>query len=289
MCPRFDSGSRHHEIEGSKCGSSSGVEHNLAKVGVAGSNPVFRSIFYPQTIISLKVNKTLRLLLCVLTCITQSLCVCAFIWYSCKHLNYWKDGFIVHKISFLCIMLLLCLAVFTFSGCGGSKDSSDSETDTTELPNNVPDTYNTAAVLNGNWAVVDQEITVNAEYSGDVSLNMYLTNASIIFSNTDIVGSRGYSSASILETWQIYREGDTLDNMEIVSINLENQIVNMIKSGADNWRCDMYDIYKTVMNIEILAENLIKVTARRIAVIDSGALSGTMIQYNTALTFRKKE
>ena len=25
------------------CGSSSGVEHNLAKVGVAGSNPVFRS------------------------------------------------------------------------------------------------------------------------------------------------------------------------------------------------------------------------------------------------------
>ena len=26
-----------------KGGSSSGVEHNLAKVGVAGSNPVFRS------------------------------------------------------------------------------------------------------------------------------------------------------------------------------------------------------------------------------------------------------
>ena len=27
-----------------RCGSSSGVEHNLAKVGVAGSNPVFRSM-----------------------------------------------------------------------------------------------------------------------------------------------------------------------------------------------------------------------------------------------------
>ena len=27
-----------------KCGSSSVVEYNLAKVGVAGSNPVFRSI-----------------------------------------------------------------------------------------------------------------------------------------------------------------------------------------------------------------------------------------------------
>src|SRR5699024_5504440 len=28
------------------CGSSSVVEHHLAKVGVAGSNPVFRSILY---------------------------------------------------------------------------------------------------------------------------------------------------------------------------------------------------------------------------------------------------
>ena len=27
------------------CGSSSVVEHHLAKVGVAGSNPVFRSIY----------------------------------------------------------------------------------------------------------------------------------------------------------------------------------------------------------------------------------------------------
>lgn len=29
------------------CGSSSVVEHHLAKVGVAGSNPVFRSLFLP--------------------------------------------------------------------------------------------------------------------------------------------------------------------------------------------------------------------------------------------------
>ena len=30
-------------VAGIKCGSSSVVEHHLAKVGVAGSNPVFRS------------------------------------------------------------------------------------------------------------------------------------------------------------------------------------------------------------------------------------------------------
>ena len=31
------------------CESSSGVEHHLAKVGVAGSNPVFRSIINKHT------------------------------------------------------------------------------------------------------------------------------------------------------------------------------------------------------------------------------------------------
>ena len=39
----FDSLHPHHLIF--ICGSSSVVEHHLAKVGVAGSNPVFRSIF----------------------------------------------------------------------------------------------------------------------------------------------------------------------------------------------------------------------------------------------------
>ena len=32
------------------CGSSSVVEYDLAKVGVAGSNPVFRSILYLNSI-----------------------------------------------------------------------------------------------------------------------------------------------------------------------------------------------------------------------------------------------
>ncbi len=35
------------------CGSSSVVEHHLAKVGVAGSNPVFRSILSQRDIVKL--------------------------------------------------------------------------------------------------------------------------------------------------------------------------------------------------------------------------------------------
>ena len=36
-------------LQSEDCESSSGVEHNLAKVGVAGSNPVFRSKIVQKT------------------------------------------------------------------------------------------------------------------------------------------------------------------------------------------------------------------------------------------------
>ena len=35
-----------NKIKIKKCASGSGVEYNLAKVGVAGSNPVSRSFYY---------------------------------------------------------------------------------------------------------------------------------------------------------------------------------------------------------------------------------------------------
>ena len=188
-------------------------------------------------------------------------------------------------------MLALSMIVFMFAGCGGSADSSssDSESENTELPNNTPDTYNIAAVLEGSWAVIDQEITAEATYSDDVSLNMYLVAASIVFSDTEITGTQGFSSVSIDETWRTTYDSDSFSNMEIIPINLDNQTMSMIKSGADNWRCEISDNYKTVMNIELLAKNLIQIKSRRVAFINSGMLSGMLLEYETTLTFRKKE
>ena len=194
----------------------------------------------------------------------------------------------MRKANFLCLMMILCLAVFTFSGCGGSKDT-DSETESTEIPNNTPDTYNTAAVLDGTWAVIDQEITATATYSSDVSVNMYLVTASMTFNDTEITGTRGLSSVSVRESWRFSEEDSTLANVEVIPINLDNQVMSMVKSGADNWRCELFDTYKTVLNIEVFAQNLIQVTAHRVSVIDDGMLSGTLIAYDTVLTFRKKE
>ena len=185
-------------------------------------------------------------------------------------------------------MIILCMAVYTLSGCGGSKDS-DSETESTDLPNNNPDTYNTAAVLDGTWAVIDQEITATAAYSGDVGVSMYLVTASMTFNDTEITGTRGLSSVSLRESWRFSEDDSSQANVEVIPINLDNQVMSMVKSGSDKWRCELFDTYKNVLNITVLAQNLIQVSAHRVAAIDSGFLSGYLIEYDTALTFRKKE
>ena len=194
----------------------------------------------------------------------------------------------MRKSIFLCLMMILCLAVFSLSGCGGSKDS-ESETESTDIPNNNPDTYNTAAVLDGTWAVIDQEITATATYSGDVGVSMYLVTASMTFNDTEITGSRGLSSVSIRESWRFTENDSTLANVEVIPINLDNQVMSMVKSGADHWRCELFDTYKTVLNITVLAQNIIQVTAQRVVAMDSGFLAGHLIAYDTALTFKKKE
>ena len=174
----------------------------------------------------------------------------------------------------------------TLSGCGGSADNSDdSSTDSTEIPNNSPDTYNIANVLNGNWALIDQEITVDADYIDDTTLNMYLVTASAVFDGTEITETRGLSTVSIRESWRTYIDGDTRTYLGIIPINLDSQVMSMVKSGADYWRCELYDAYKTVLNIHIIDQNLITITEHRTAEITSGAL----IEYDAELTFRKKE
>ena len=170
-----------------------------------------------------------------------------------------------------------------FSGCGGSADSSSSENTSTDIPNNNPDTYNTAEVLEGHWDVIDQEIHLDVEY-GDDSLSIYLVTASIDFTGTQMSETRGSSTLSMHESWRAVLEGDTRSYLGIIPINIDNQFMTMLKSGADKWRCELLDEYQTVLNIEFLAENIIRVTEHRLAVISGG--SG--IEYDNVMTFRKK-
>ena len=105
------------------------------------------------------------------------------------------------------------------------------------------------------------------------------------FANTQITGTRGLSTITLHETWNAYLDGDVRVYMGIIPVNLDDQVVSLIKQGADNWRGEILDTYKTVLNIEVLADNLIKLTEHRIAPVSGDVL----IEYDNELTFRKKE
>ena len=190
---------------------------------------------------------------------------------------------VLRRSVFWSLMVYLCLAVFMFAGCGGSADTSSSESESTDIPNNKPDTYNTALVLDGNWEVIDPTIVINVD-SGDSKLEMYLVTASMTFSDTEFTETRGFSTVTLLESWRTVLDNDTRSYIGIIPVNIDSQMMNMIKSGADNWRCELSDEFKTVLSLEILAENMIRVTEHRLALINGS--SG--IEYDNVMTFRKK-
>ena len=177
--------------------------------------------------------------------------------------------------------MCLCLGVFMFSGCGGSADTESS--DSTSIPNNNPETYDTAEVLDGNWEVIDQEIVIDAA-SGDINLEMYLVTGSMAFTDTEITETRGISTITLHESWRTVIADDPRQYLGIFPVNLDNQVMSMVKSGADNWRCELFDEFKTVINIEILSYNIIQVTEHRLAFLNSAV----GIEYDNVMTFRKK-
>ena len=178
---------------------------------------------------------------------------------------------VLRRLVFWSLMVCLCCGVFVFSGCGGSADTESS------------DSTSIAIVLDGNWEVIDQEIVIDVD-SGDSNLNMYLVTASMTFTDTELTETRGLSTITLHESWRVVLDDDTRRYIGIIPINLDSQIMSMVKSGANNWRCELFDEYKTVLNIEILAENIIQVTEHRLAFING--TSG--IEYDNVMTFRKK-
>ena len=190
---------------------------------------------------------------------------------------------VLRKLVFWNLMICLCLSVFVLSGCGGSADTDSSDNLGTGIPNNNPESYNTAEVLDGNWEVIDQEVVINVDY-GDSTLEMYLVTASMSFTDTEITETRGLSTITLHESWRAVLDDDTRSYMGVIPINLDSEVMSMVKSGADNWRCELFDEFKTVINIEVLAYNIIQVTEHRLAVINGS--SG--IEYDNVMTFRKK-
>ena len=184
------------------------------------------------------------------------------------------------------LVIVMFGAVVLAGGCGGSADSSsDTSSGDTSVPNNEPDTYDTQDVLNGTWVVIDQEeISIAAEY-GEDTMTLLLITASMTFSNTNITGSSGVSFITSHETWHAFLDTTPRSHMGIKSLNIDDQVMSMKQSGADQWRCELYDQYRTVMYITVLSQNIIQVTERRIAVIDDSV----GIDYEVTFTMKKQD
>ncbi len=231
----------------------------------------------------------------------------------------------MRNIKFWCFMSVMILAVFAFSGCGGGSldpqdDSASSEETSNEntdlaVPNDYPDTYDTARVLSGEWAIINEtsdtanDITIE---QGGTTVVLHFIASDVSFSNTEIAknkeGNTGNSGTSHVKgvmkwfatitvpsstivgdtpvtTYDIYRE--------TVSQDIDSD-VNMIRAGKDTWRCSFnlngeYGQRGTAMDIKILSATTMLADIQDTFSMDVSGVEGTLkFPYEKELYYRKK-
>lgn len=181
-------------------------------------------------------------------------------------------------------MMVMAVAVFALSGCGGGSIDESTSDGETPIPNNSPDTYDTEKVLEGSWQVVDSEYTFDAD-----DFNFRLNSARLAFASTDIKGTVAQSKVSSRQEWHsTYTSGDTKFDLGINSLGLDfdSKTGTMIHQGKDRWRCNIDGDNKVLMNIVVSSDTLIQVNYQGV----SGTLfQNTKAEYNFTLNFRKEE
>ena len=192
----------------------------------------------------------------------------------------------MRKFRAWAVMMVMLLAVFAVSGCGGgSLDPEDSSGETEQsIPNNSPDTYDTQSILEGSWRALDDSYEFSAEY-----LTFRLNSALLTFSSTDIKGTVAQSKVTSHQYWYAYYTYGTLYTdlgLQTLGLDFSGETGTMIHQGKDRWRCNVDGNSKVVMNIEVISENVITVNYQGV----TGALyNGYGTAYNFTLTFRKEE
>ena len=192
----------------------------------------------------------------------------------------------MRKFGAFALMMVMAVAVFALSGCGGGSLDPDKSYDeeTPSIPNNSPDTYDTEKVLEGSWQAVDSEYTFNADY-----FNFRLNSARLTFASTDIKGTVAQSKVSSRQEWHsTYTSGDVRTDLGINSLGLDfdTKTGTMIHQAKDRWRCNVDGDNKILMNIVVSSDSFIQVNYQGV----SGVLfQNTKAEYNFTLNFRKEE
>ena len=193
----------------------------------------------------------------------------------------------MRKFRAWAVVMVMVMGVFALSGCGGgSLDPETSEETALEIPNDVPDTYNTGKVLEGSWRVLDEEYSFSSEY-----FSFMLNYAFLKFESVDIMGTVTQSKVTSNQDWHAYYTGSTSTysrylGIDSLGLDFERETGTMIHQGKDKWRCNVGGTNKIVMNITVLSENTISVNYQGV----TDTLYNSMgSEYSFTLTFRKEE
>ena len=216
------------------------------------------------------------------------------------------------------MLVAMCLFVFAVSGCGGgSLDGNVGDNDNTSesIPNNEPDSYDTAKVVAGEWSVLSDSNTISTLNltRNQYTIQMRLISARMNLDDVLINGNGGnlrvkeskqewyvlittssedfYYVPYIDEDGQVqYRlalRTQYLYDSDTVSSDI-NSDVRMTRSGKDKWRFefikDNEELNKkaTAMNIGITSETTIHVKQQ-----DTVTVASFDVFYETEFDMRK--
>lgn len=154
----------------------------------------------------------------------------------------------MRNVRFWHVISLLVLAVFMFSGCGGSLD--DATDDTGGSSTKVYSTEETVKILGKTWRTYsgNAEVINDTGYTDNV---MRLESSKMVLSDVAITGNTGTLTLSSDLKWKVTLGTESTKDK---TVQLPSKSMKIAKAGTNQWRCttvdkdddDIVEIYITV-------------------------------------------
>ena len=179
----------------------------------------------------------------------------------------------------------LCLCVLFISGCGGSLDPQDNDNTTQTISQDVAPSFNVSEILNGNWSVIDESIATEINYDGNTYIELIMASVSFAFTGTEIHGNNGTALVTSFQTWrEILNKNSVRTYLGFYNLNIDNELMTLTNAGANKWRGEVQDTDRTIINLEILSPEIMRVTQEGISEI----YDNRGMNYSFTFTMRKR-
>ncbi|MBQ6972185.1 MAG: hypothetical protein IJP86_07500 [Synergistaceae bacterium] len=182
----------------------------------------------------------------------------------------------MRKVWAWAAVMVMMLAVFAVSGCGGgSLDPQSGGTGRTS-PFAYVDSYDIPAVLSGTWILTEGDGTAVSTTAGEAdTLSLIMpANTQMVFSEVNISGDTGtalvYYSLKLraFDEESIYRGDFDLNSYRSDDDAVKVQAVNLTHAGDDVWRAENSD--GDVMILSFTAVNTLTMAWDGFKYLDNG-------------------